>query len=138
MKGNLRIGKYLNSGIEMPVYIEIEDESSGILFLELHTTLSDIANAIIGHQSAKVEYEIRGIDLIGKTRQTKVIDVPVPLLSFRYSDDLAKQLCEPFEGDGWQARYRDMDNWHNFSRNGGKTCKVVFTRFVDLPEDKKE
>ena len=49
------------------VTLTIEDENSGIVFLELSISDSDFLNAITGHSSVKATASTKNLDLVGKT-----------------------------------------------------------------------
>jgi len=139
LKGNISIGKYMNSReMERPVHINIVDESSSIQFLEVNLSLEEFALVLTGLSGVNCELETRSLDLVGTVRETKFEMVPTPE-KFTYLPEkerlkLAGECVAPFEVDGWRGRDSDMLNHYNQSKDG-MSFKVTFVRYAKGKEN---
>ena len=129
MKGYISIGKFMNSDDPQPIHIELEDELSGINFVNIYMGLKDFANVITGQGYVNCEFKIRGTELVGKLRESKEELITLPP-NFSYDKELAQELITPYEIDGWKGEINNLDNYHNRSK-GGKTCRVLFVRWIE-------
>lgn len=135
MKGTFDIAHYMNDPNHR-VVIRVEDESSGVLFFELTTNKSDLMEAIMGLSSIDCEYELRGLQYIGKIRQHKSVVVPLDVSYWDLrgkSEDELRAYLKPFEVDGWMGNTYDMKNTNNGVRNkdGTYAIRVSFVRYVE-------
>jgi hypothetical protein len=133
-KGKITIGQYNNYRDEddLSVHIEIEDEKSGVRFLEIHMTPVDFAKAILGNGFIDCVFELRAAN-VGKTKEMKDEQVYVQNGSWKLSDESKKNLLAPYEVDGWVGYSNDLGNSHKIvSRDkDGAYYSVHFVRFVD-------
>lgn len=143
MKGKISIGKVTCGGrpIEKDyVRIEIEDELSSIHFVEVKVELRAFAEALFGLGNVPVEFELRGLDRVGKKfeRKTVVVSILVNSLEIpNLSDDNIDKAVSAYEIDGWIGRREDCCNHHNYV-NCTKThemYRVHFYRWVDVEEE---
>jgi hypothetical protein len=131
-KGQIHIGRINSSQLEEDyIEIEITDEKSHIQFCEVKMSLKDFALAITGRGFSDCEFEVRGTDKIGYTREHKTEEVKL-LYKDKYNlteADYNKTL-KPFEKDGWEARRQDLKNHHCIVRGKEDTYMVNFSRLV--------
>ncbi len=125
MKGHLSISRTSSSRGPDTIRFRMEDDSSGVTFIEAELSLEDFAKVLtgLGHVSCNFELHAQNV---GKTREVKSEIVPLED-KYRATDEQRQEALKPFEVDGWKARERDISNHHNYSDKG---VKVVFTRFV--------
>jgi hypothetical protein len=111
--------------------VEITDKSSGIQFLHARVKYADFALALTG-SGAECEYELRGAENVGKTKEVKHEEVFVPKSDFGERKAVAKAAVEALESDGWTGYVKDALNHHRFIRReeGGSVYKVLYTRLV--------
>lgn len=103
----------------MFVQLELEDEISGIRFLEVTFSLTAFASAMMGQSSQGVEFTLAGMDRLGMKRENKTELVPFDRTKYAGDDKegsprwfAAQKALAPFEVDGWVANMSDMFNWH--------------------------
>lgn len=138
-KGRIRMSRYSGSG--QGIHVEIIDEVSRIHFLDGEMTLAAFADLLTNHE-AEIEFELRGIDLVGMKREHKTVEVPCPNSTFRLTPEQCAEILEPYEVDGWKGRPGDLNNMHNKVTGTGKgksRYRVVFVRHVPAsPEEAEE
>jgi len=137
IKGEISLGRKGGGFFEQtPVCIELVDREARVRFLEVHLSLADFAEVLLGHSRVKCDVELRGLNLLGKKREHKTEFVP--FLSSDYMErreDAAKALA-PFEVDGWEGRAADYANSHKRVNMGGvEGALVTFIRHVDKEEE---
>jgi hypothetical protein len=134
MKG--RIGMTRSGmGSDTRMRIEIEDAKSGVSFLEITMDMEKWAYAATGMFGVEMDFELRGVDTIGKVHETKTELVPVPENMPYKADDnleLIEDILSEFEVDGWQAHTNDLFNHHRRIRDGENIYQEVsFHRYVE-------
>jgi len=103
LEGNISISKPICYGVSR-MNIEIQDENSDIKFLELSLSLEDFTRAITGQACIPIEFEIRGLDNVGKIKEQKELVFEMPKSNYgeqRIIDALkyASLAAEP----GWSV-----------------------------------
>lgn len=133
LKGHISISR--PHGHDGPDYINIEiiDLLSGIQFVECHIELADFSEAITGMGHTSCTFIPRGLDGVGKTRETKVVRVFVP--SSERNPNIVRAAVAEHETDGWKGRDADAVNHHKIvSRTKeGHFASVHFSRLVETP-----
>lgn len=137
MKGKISIGKYMNSDLKEPVYIELEDTLSRIRIFEIHLNLENFADILTGRHAVECEYEAYGLDKIGMVREHKTEIIPLSKYPSEFTDEQLQAILDPFEVHGWIGRWEDFKNYHNWNSRE-KTCRVSFVRWVKTSENKEE
>jgi len=129
-KGNITLSRY-DSNYEdtHPIHLKVEDKDSSTQFIDISMTLKDFAFLITGMGFMDCEFEVRGLDRLGKKRENKTEYVPVPKGTFLPTKEEAKELIKAFEIDGWIGSIDDATNHHNRSR-GSDTVLVGFVRWI--------
>lgn len=128
--GEIRISCPHGDGLDY-IHIEVTDESSRIKFLSAEVKYADFALALTG-LGVTCEFRLRGAENVGKTRETKRVDVFVPFSDFTNRKEVALEAVRAVEQDGWVGRWRDALNHHNLRETlgDGNTYEVVYTRLV--------
>ena len=138
MKGKISIGKVTCCGSPEGDYIsiEVEDELSSINFLKVKMDLESFAKALMGLGNVPVEFELRGLDRVGKKHEytTEQVYIPYAPSGVGFSDDLIDKAVSKWETDGWVGSRRDCKNHHNWveNRDNGSVYNVHFSRWVDV------
>jgi len=126
VKGHISISRRTGGGVPESVHIEIEEDNSGIRFVDIELTLEGFARAITGHGNVPGKLTVRGLDRVGWNAENKTEEVPYDL----YSDERnPKAALAPYEVNGWRARSGDLENGH-CQVPGKKAQRVVFFRHV--------
>jgi hypothetical protein len=139
-KGSIRFGRP-RGNIDPVVTIDIEENISGIQFLEVEMEPAAFAEALVGNTSELCMFTIRGTDKIGWTSENKTEIVFVPDGERKDKKRIDKALAA-YEVDGWSARRSDCDNMHTHVSKDppkgkqGRWHRVVFHRHVPPNEDK--
>jgi hypothetical protein len=139
LRANLSLNRPINSSGEKWIVVEIGDESSGCYAVTVKVSLENFAEALMGRSEVDCEMNFNDSGVIGKLHQHKEEIVPVPE-GFGYNQKKDKAaiaaVLAPFEVDGWKGRKEDLFNITHRSAGNNK-MRVVFTRYVDAPEETK-
>jgi hypothetical protein len=121
--------------------ILLTDEASGVQFAQVRLTTEEFGQLMRGRGAADCPTEVRGLDLLGKRRESKseVVEFAIDRLKSDWqggnhsltapAKKYAKGVLAPFEVDGWEARMSDLTNHHR--RVGQNGVEVTFVRYVD-------
>lgn len=138
MKGKISIARFMsNREPERGISITVEDELSGVRFLEVTMSAETLGNVITGLGGQDCEFELRGAELIGLKQEHKEESIAVPEFPGRLSEKQINLLLSPYEVDGWMGRGSDVNNHHRYD-NKSKTVRVTFFRYVPVPGERKE
>jgi len=142
MNGKISIGKVTCCGRPEEDYISItvEDKLSSIRFLEVKMGLESFAKALMGLGNVPVEFELQGLNRVGKKYEHKTVEVYVPHGHTGFiSDDFIDKAVSRRENDGWVGSRRDCKNHHNWVRNfeddEGSIYNVHFCRWVEVEKE---
>ena len=140
MKGKISIGKVTCYGSSEEDYISIgvEDELSSISFLAVKMGLENFTKALMGLANVPVDFELRGIDRVGKRYEHKTEQVHIPHdVDGNHSDIFIDRAIANWEIDGWIGRREDCKNHHNWveNRDNGSIFNVHFCRWVDIEKE---
>lgn len=137
IKAKLTISRRYGSD-ETRISISVTCASSRVEFLEIEMTPEDFGNAVTGLSSITVDAEVRGLDLVGKTRERReeVVEVNLPSHGKNICEPLILDAAKQFEVDGWKA-----GTYTALNTQGGKMliqgtkdlyrCRVELVRWVD-------
>lgn len=130
-KGKISISRYTSN---QPPYrgisISIEDELSGVHFLEVELTSEQLGDAITGQGSVDCNFKLGGLEYIGMKRENKEEWIEIKKGEFIIQDHKRQEeLLAPYEVDGWMAHQRDLENHHNFNQKKN-AIRVSFVRYV--------
>jgi hypothetical protein len=109
--------------------IQVEDDVSGITFLELRISPEALMHALTARAFQDCTLELRGLHNLGKKRELKYECIPYAPVYGKGERDAKQRALAPFEVDGWQGSARDLGNFHKGNQIDG--YRVSFTRFVD-------
>jgi len=137
MKGRLSIGKVTCCGNREKDYIRIqlEDSLSSMEFVQVKVDLKTFTQALFGLSNVPMEFELMGIDRVGKKYEHKTVEVLIPRPDIGSpSDDVIHAAIKPYEIDGWIGRSEDAKNHHNRVENipAGSVYKIHFCRWVEV------
>ena len=131
IKGKITVSRPSYGDGREKIEITIEDRNAVISFLEIHMNLDDFAKCITG-EYVDCEFEARGLDNVGKVRETKTI-------KFKIADDyiysgrkpLAIEKAKKHTPDGWVAsEYYGSQNSF-FIKLNEQWATTSITRWVD-------
>lgn len=135
MKGRIHISRPSYGSGKEAICIEVIDESSGVQFIELEMALADFTKAVTGQAHVDVEFELRGVDLVGMVRENKTEEVYMPDGDYDKREQRAARALKKQEVDGWKGRIDDCLNMHkrigSHPKKKGSIYSVTFTRHVD-------
>ena len=133
MKGKISLGRYNNANdIPLQIHIRLEDDLSGVEFLSIEMSLENLANLITGMGYLDCEFQLRGLDKVGLTREHKIEIIELPDDFRSYEKDVEEKITnilQYYEVDGWIGRRSDVTNGHNRAK-GKNAQSVSFTRRV--------
>lgn len=110
------------------ISIEVEDDSSGVRFLEIKLSMHGFAKIITGLSSQNCEITTMRLNLLGSIAENKTEIIPRLKGDARDDKAVAKHL-KIYEINGWTARRSDVSNPHRWV--GKDEVTVVFFRNVD-------
>jgi hypothetical protein len=144
LQGKLTITRSMSGRDDpRPITIAIEDALSGITVIEAHVALSAFAEAVtgFGERPCELEWHPAAAALIGRRREHKRLEVPIPPLPWSKQDEarrrvLIRAAIAPYEADGWRGRDSDAENGHNRVQGatgprGESVMRISFDRWVD-------
>ena len=101
MKGKVTITRTWSSHSDDVITIRIQDELSNIEFVEAGMSLANFASAVTGLAMCKCEFDVRGLNYLGKkkVREARSIECPLPFTTRR--EELSKWLEENAQEEGW-------------------------------------
>lgn len=132
LKGRISIHRFQsNIPPHHGIGIQVEDEDSGVRFLEIEMNAEQFGNAITGQGNTECEFELRGTQYVGMISQNKTELIPLGDKEYIVKSAARKaELLAPYEVDGWKGRERDLENHHNYD-NKTNSIRVSFDRFVE-------
>lgn len=104
LKGKLSISRIKDMGDGF-MKISLKDEGSRIEFVKAKVSFANFCKAITGQGEIPIEFEVRGLDVVGKIREQKelIFEIPNGTKFFRHKD-YAKKNCQEHAEEGWKAR----------------------------------
>lgn len=131
LKGKISVSRFsTNKEPYHGISIEITDESSGTLVVEVTMTPEQFGNAISGLGHVECLFDFGNSDLIGKRREAKTVAIPLNKSPYKLQDSEIDDILADYEVNGWKARRSDFKNSHKYGKD---LVNVVFVRFVDAP-----
>lgn len=100
LDGNIRFGNVCSSHGDGYVTIEIEDELSGIPFLEIKLDYETYGKLIAGNMARDCKVEVLGLENIGKVRQT-----------IRATIHIDTSLFDTITAGSWEGRQERIADW---------------------------
>lgn len=99
LKGAITIGRpSYGDGRELMV-IQFRDELSRVRFLDIEMSLPDFMKALTGQAEMPIEMQVRGLEDVGKVKETKPLKFPV----YDTNREAAADLAPAYADEGWQA-----------------------------------
>jgi hypothetical protein len=144
MKGKISISRPHSSLVEGEansrgdyIHIRIEDEKSGVAFLDIDMSMENFAYALTQSSNIPCNLTLHDIENVGKKIETKEELVPFRSGAERYGSREERNAklaaLKPFEIDGWKGNISKVGNWHYGDSERGYL--VTFTRYVEDSED---
>ena len=132
LDGQLTISKVSSSNGEKLIRIEVKDNKSRCIVIEVRCDLLSFAEAITGlaYVDCKIEFNDSGI--IGKEHQVKDETITFPCHRYQCKNEedwllIVEGVLAPYEMEGWKGRVEDADNTH---KRIGKIPKKGFTSMI--------
>ena len=122
-KGKLTISRPSYSDGSQKIAISVEDKDAVIGFLSLEISYEDFAAAITGMGMMPCEFEVRGLESVGKKREDIKLEFKVCSgdIAFRERKDVAYKRAQEVAGPEWEASnyfdsqdsffYKDKNLW---------------------------
>ena len=100
LEGSITISRCSGNSGEL-IHIQIRDGGSRLHFVDITMTPEEFGQAVTGLAARPVKFEVRGLENVGKTLETKNLIFPVPD-SYK-AKDFARDNAQSFADDGWIA-----------------------------------
>lgn len=125
-KRNLKVALQMSRSSDDKFYLRVEDESSGLLMLEVIMDNDGFANLLSTRTARNQQADYYHNDSIGKKLEHKTILVPLKDASRENMEGLYKRVDK--ENEGWTCD-RDSYNNHNYNHTT-KLYSVILRRYV--------
>ncbi|UBM12698.1 hypothetical protein [Cupriavidus metallidurans] len=135
LKGELSISRPSRGDMRDVIEIQVKDEGSGVRFLTVVVDPAVFALALTGLSGQEVELEVKGLDVVGKTKERRTasltIDPDSPLRHYtktKLSEHLAQHCQEP----GWHLNGH-LGSQHSIQHLPGGYVRLNYSyyRYVD-------
>lgn len=139
-KGRINIARWSsNTEPYHGIRIEVVDGESRVHFLQVNMSVEEFALAITGCGERECEFELRGVDTVGKVREHKeeMVEFDRDVIYSR-DRDAALLALKSYEVDGWIGDANDAFNHHrqgaiSVTRHA-VSARIRFTRYVTKGE----
>lgn len=140
---SIRLGRVQSNREDDYISLEIEDEASGIHFLEIKLSMEQFGRLVGGTSNVKVKTTLRGLDNIGKKHETRQGAMFIDAIEYDSLVDsvphhsrekiLLKWMNEqPIPEGGWKiSPYLGSRESIQFA-DGGKQINFRYYRYVDI------
>lgn len=129
-EGNISISRDSRDKIN----IRIEDDVSGIRFIDVQMTLEDFAFAITGLSCQAVKGEVRGLENVGKTKvRESRSTLQVEELKYKSRQEITEWLKSNCQEEGWILdTYLGSQSSFSHDSQGNMTIHYSVHKYVDV------
>ena len=111
MKGELTISRPSFGDGRKKITISIKDSDSRNTFVELEIDYDKFAACLTGLSYQEVDFDVRGLDLIGKTKETKTFIFKIPRANYMMDKQEVIDIGEGEIPEGWRmSKYFNSQN----------------------------
>jgi len=136
--GQLAISRCTGGSSGDYITIKVSDNKSGLEFLEVKVSCENFAKGITGLAGLPIQFELYGMDQIGKVRELKTEYIPTQKGEHKCSDEYMVKMAQKLEVTGWKCHLDELKNHHNWvMRNDKMYIQVTYVRFVKEKSQKK-
>lgn len=130
MDGKITISKTTSNRNKKEIRIAIEDDASSINFVEARMSLENFAEALTGLGFVDIDFTVRGLENIGKTRERKTVEINLGKTDYDGLKELALSEARKIESDGWvcDGYFSNQDSFRY--KDGNTICRAGFVRYV--------
>lgn len=114
------------------INITIQDEASGIQFVDLEIELEHMMEALTGLHGCPCEVEVRGLGNVGKKRVIERREIICPLKIYN-REQLHEWLSANAQEDGWILDAYLGSRGSVSSHSDGTLLRYQVTKFIDTP-----
>lgn len=131
IKGKLTISRPQCSSGEKYINIEVEDDDARIVFLTLKISLENFAEAITGLASSGCEFEVGGLENVGKIKEHDTMVFLMPAHDWNSRNKIAHEEAKKHTPEGWEAStyFGSQDSF--FRKDGAEYARTNIYRWVD-------
>lgn len=124
LKGNITISRIDNWKDKPVMQIRIQDALSRSTFVEAIVTMEDFAMAVTGMSHQKIEFEVDGLDKVGRLKETMPLEFPLRGNTPKHG---AIAACP----EGWKPVLYFNSQDSKFTRDGEQWARTTAERWVD-------
>ncbi|MHA1739245.1 MAG: hypothetical protein ACTSWD_11715 [Candidatus Heimdallarchaeota archaeon] len=103
MKATISISRPQYGDDRKKIKITVRDPHARIRFLDLEIGLSEFAECITGLSERDCDISTRGLDKIGKIRETKDLIFEIPRASYHMTNTELESIAKSNTPDGWEC-----------------------------------
>jgi len=113
------------------ITIRVEDDDAVIRFLDIEMDLADFAECITGLSYVNCEMEVRGLENVGKKRESMPIIFEMTAVDYDVKVDTAIKLAEEAAPEGWvcSSYFGSQDSF--FYKDGKYYGRTTAYRWVE-------
>lgn len=130
MNGKITISKTTDNRNNKEIRITIEDSASSISFVEARISLENFAEALTGLGFVDIDFKVRGLENIGKTRERKTVEINLGKTGYDGLRELALSEARKIESDGWVCDGYFSSQYSFRYKDGNTIFSAGFVRYV--------
>jgi hypothetical protein len=131
LKGNITMSRPQRNDDVRRVVIGLKDQKSGIRFVEVSIDLENFTEALMGLAEVEVDFEVKGLEHIGKVKETEAATVIVPFESYD-KEKLRSWIEANAQRDSWYVRtYLGSQGSIRSTGDGNTFCRISYYRYVE-------
>lgn len=124
MQGNITISRIDNWKSESVIQIRIQDKLSRSTFVDAIVSMQDFAMALSGMSHQPIEFEVDGLDKVGRLKETMPLEFPI-------GDNTLTAAAQFACPEGWEPVLYFNSQDSKFNRDGEKWARTTAERWVD-------
>ena len=130
-KAKLSISRPSYGDDRKKIKISIEDSDAIITFLDIEIDLADFAKCITGLGMVDCDMEVRGLENVGKKRESMPIVFEMPSVGWGMKRGTAVELSQKAAPEGWTCStyFGSQDSF--FTKDGRDYARTTAYRWVE-------
>lgn len=131
IKGNIHISRPSFGNGDKKIVIEVEDQNAVVSFLNILIDYDKFTMALTGCD-VDCEFEVRGLDKVGKVRESMKIEAELPKdISYHDKKKEAAKACRKVCPEGWEVREYFNAQSSFIPKDGVEFARTAAYRWVE-------
>lgn len=130
-KGRLSITRPRGGSGPEVISIRLVDDDAGIEFVQVEVELAAFSDCLTGLADTDCEFEVRGLENVGKRIERETIEFLMPDCEFGNRKSVAKEEAMKVTPEGWTPKlyFGSQDSF--FQREGKDYARTHIVRWVN-------